>query len=60
MTGVQTCALPISGRDLGHSDKHGKKKVKEDGSHIRGEDAVKPEKALVRTNVDGTLCEDCG
>jgi hypothetical protein len=47
------------GRDLGHSDKHGKKKVKEAGLRVKGEDAVASEKALVRTNVDGTLCEDC-
>lgn len=47
------------GRDLGHSDKHGKKKVKEAGSYIKGEDAVTSETALVRTNADGTPCEDC-
>jgi hypothetical protein len=56
--------------DLGHSDKHGKKKVeekKEDESAVKTQADVsartnKPaetEQADVKRNPDGTVCEDC-
>jgi hypothetical protein len=39
-------------RDLGHSDKHGKKK--EEQSEKKSEEG-----ADVKRNPDGTVCEDC-
>lgn len=52
-------------RDLGHSDKHGKKKVDEitenaDQKQAQAEvseSTSKPEE--VKRNTDGTSCEDC-
>jgi hypothetical protein len=49
-------------RDLGHSDKHGKKK--EDKAKAKREDDqqeanVATQGADVKRNPDGTICEDC-
>ncbi|KAH5337905.1 hypothetical protein HBI23_011710 [Parastagonospora nodorum] len=49
-------------RDLGHSDKHGKKKAvsTETESHGPSETQKSTEKpAEVKRNPDGTICEDC-
>jgi hypothetical protein len=48
-------------RDLGHSDKHGKKKEEKSGAG-QEEAEVKDstdDKAEVKRNPDGTVCEDC-
>jgi hypothetical protein len=49
-------------RDLGHSDKHGKKKV--DKTEVKSQDDQQEEKvavqgADVKRNPDSTICEDC-
>ena len=49
-------------RDLGHSDKHGKKKgvSTETESHGPSESQESTEKpSEVKRNPDGTICEDC-
>lgn len=57
-------------RDLGHSDKHGKKKIEKTGEEGEGVSAEKQgssegkgeevtEKTEVKRNADGTVCEDC-
>jgi len=49
-------------RDLGHSDKHGKKKAvsTETESHDQSQAQESTEKpAEVKRNPDGTICEDC-
>ena len=51
-------------RDLGHSDKHGKKKegksegMKEE-KDVKGDQKEVSEKGEVKKNPDGTVCEDC-
>jgi hypothetical protein len=49
-------------RDLGHSDKHGKKKEEKVVAEVK-EDAEAPvvttEGIEVKRNPDGTVCEDC-
>ena len=49
------------GRDLGHSDKHGKKKQEEDESSKgdKQSQAISGDGADVKKNLDGTVCEDC-
>ena len=56
-------------RDLGHSDKHGKKKAVDQSGDLEarqgeasGEQEAKPresEGVEVKRNPDGTVCEDC-
>jgi predicted Rdx family selenoprotein len=49
-------------RDLGHSDKHGKKKEEKTGVTSQGETQEQKgsrEAADVKRNPDGTVCEDC-
>jgi hypothetical protein len=43
-------------RDLGHSDKHGKKKAVEQSGQL---EARQGEGVEVNRNPDGTVCEDC-
>jgi len=46
-------------RDLGHSDKHGKKKEeKSEEKEEQGQNALS-EGVEVKRNPDGTVCEDC-
>jgi len=51
-------------RDLGHSDKHGKKKedkaedTKQE-SEVKQEQGQASESGQVKRNPDGTICEDC-
>jgi hypothetical protein len=49
-------------RDLGHSDKHGKKKpVEQSGEQeAKQEHQEASEGVEVKRNPDGTICEDCG
>lgn len=49
------------GRDLGHSDKHGKKKKEEDKSskEEKQSQVISGEGAEAKKNLDGTVCEDC-
>ncbi|KAH8723961.1 selT/selW/selH seleno protein domain-containing protein [Phaeosphaeriaceae sp. PMI808] len=64
---VRDCIDPT--RDLGHSDKHGKKKAEEKGQRgEKGETLGQAENreqesvetaASVKRNPDGTICEDC-
>jgi hypothetical protein len=60
---VRDCIDPS--RDLGHSDKHGKKKeektVEEETTKVEAKEE-KPEKnegVEIQRNLDGTICEDC-
>lgn len=49
-------------RDLGHSDKHGKKKEEKVIVEVKDEAAAPPvatEDVEVKRNPDGTVCEDC-
>ena len=51
-------------RDLGHSDKHGKKnenKAEDEKQNLKGkqEQGQTNEGAEVKRNPDGTVCEDC-
>ena len=50
-------------RDLGHSDKHGKKKITSDegvdGGATKNAGTETAEGAVVKRNPDGTVCEDC-
>jgi hypothetical protein len=48
-------------RDLGHSDKHGKKKPVEQSSEQEAKQEKKEadDGVEVRRNPDGTICEDC-
>jgi hypothetical protein len=48
-------------RDLGHSDKHGKKEDKNDAKSQddQQEANVATQGADVKRNPDGTICEDC-
>ena len=51
-------------RDLGHSDKHGKKKEekteeKKLESEVKQEQIQAIEGVEVKRNPDGTVCEDC-
>jgi hypothetical protein len=51
-------------RDLGHSDKHGKKKEekteeKKPESEVKQEQIQAIEGVEVKRNPDGTVCEDC-
>ncbi|KAF2109323.1 hypothetical protein BDV96DRAFT_652168 [Lophiotrema nucula] len=57
---VRDCIDP--GKDLGHSDKHGKKKEARVAGAEKNteEDQQKAGKeAQVKSNSDGTICEDC-
>ncbi|KAF5850788.1 hypothetical protein GGP41_010405 [Bipolaris sorokiniana] len=60
---VRDCIDPS--RDLGHSDKHGKKKeeksVKGDKTEAeeKGAGQEKSQEVEVKRNPDGTVCEDC-
>jgi predicted Rdx family selenoprotein len=49
-------------RDLGHSDKHGKKKEEKtdvDSEGGKQEQRISSETTDVKLNPDGTVCEDC-
>jgi hypothetical protein len=49
-------------RDLGHSDKHGKKKEEKTETESQDQAAVQKstsEAIEVKQNPDGTVCEDC-
>lgn len=49
-------------RDLGHSDKHGKKKEEKVVAEVKDDAAALPiatEGVEVKRNPDGTVCEDC-
>ncbi|KAF1942184.1 hypothetical protein EJ02DRAFT_346148 [Clathrospora elynae] len=48
-------------RDLGHSDKHGKKKKEEKSGELdkKSEQAAAGEEIEVKRNPDGTICDDC-
>ncbi|KAG9189688.1 hypothetical protein G6011_06556 [Alternaria panax] len=46
-------------RDLGHSDKHGKKKEEKTESEAKKEQGQTSEGAEVKRNPDGSVCEDC-
>jgi hypothetical protein len=49
-------------RDLGHSDKHGKKKQVEDTKQeleVKKEQSQASEGVEVKRNPDGSICEDC-
>jgi len=46
-------------RDLGHSDKHGKKKAEEGKAEEKIEEKEVSEGVEVKRNPDGTVCEDC-
>ncbi|KAF1832727.1 hypothetical protein BDW02DRAFT_502323 [Decorospora gaudefroyi] len=48
-------------RDLGHSDKHGKKKAVEKNEEQEGKQEQRDAGAAVevKRNPDGTVCEDC-
>ena len=50
-------------RDLGHSDKHGKKKVEEGKAEGKAKEKTDEKEVSegveVKRNPDGTVCEDC-
>jgi hypothetical protein len=49
-------------RDLGHSDKHGKKKEEKTEANDQGHTQVQKTSegdVSVKRNPDGTICEDC-
>ena len=48
-------------RDLGHSDKHGKKKAVEQSGELEAkQEQIEPKEGVeVKRNPDGTICEDC-
>jgi hypothetical protein len=48
-------------RDLGHSDKHGKKKEEKTNTDSKGEtqEQKNSDETAVKRNPNGTVCEDC-
>lgn len=54
---VRDCIDPS--RDLGHSDKHGKKKETKTEEEGKEDQRVADNGVEVKRNPDGTICEDC-